>query len=61
MIQQVRLPLHQISIYLVENSYRKQLVVDDEPCTLDILDTAGQEEYYAMRVLLKCYISSDNL
>ena len=28
---------------------RKQLVVDREPCLLDILDTAGQEEYSVMR------------
>ena len=28
---------------------RKQLVVDHEICLLEILDTAGQEEYSAMR------------
>lgn len=33
----------------IENSYRKQMKVDDEMCTLDILDTAGQEEYAVMR------------
>ena len=33
----------------IEDSYRKQAVVDAEPCVLDILDTAGQEEYSAMR------------
>jgi len=33
----------------IENSYRKQLAVDDETSMLDILDTAGQEEYSAMR------------
>lgn len=33
----------------IEDSYRKQVVVDDETCLLDILDTAGQEEYSAMR------------
>jgi small GTP-binding protein len=32
-----------------EDSYRKQVVVDGETCLLDILDTAGQEEYSAMR------------
>ena len=26
-------------------SYRKQVVIDGETCLLDILDTAGQEEY----------------
>ncbi|KAI8867391.1 ras-like protein [Ramicandelaber brevisporus] len=33
----------------IEDSYRKQSVIDDEMCTLDVLDTAGQEEYSAMR------------
>ena len=33
----------------IEDSYRKQVWVDDEQCLLDILDTAGQEEYSAMR------------
>ncbi|ORX36358.1 ras family-domain-containing protein [Kockovaella imperatae] len=32
----------------IEDSYRKQVVVDDEAVTLEILDTAGQEEYAAM-------------
>lgn len=31
------------------DSYRKQVTIDDETCLLDILDTAGQEEYSAMR------------
>ncbi|KAI8889485.1 ras-like protein 1 [Backusella circina FSU 941] len=33
----------------IEDSYRKQCVVDDETALLDVLDTAGQEEYSAMR------------
>lgn len=33
----------------IEDSYRKQCVVDQEPAILDVLDTAGQEEYLAMR------------
>lgn len=33
----------------IEDSYRKQVVIDGETCLLDILDTAGQEEYSAMR------------
>eukprot|EP00039_Didymoeca_costata_P019043 m.336013 g.336013 ORF g.336013 m.336013 type:complete len:201 (+) comp17733_c0_seq1:318-920(+) len=33
----------------IEDSYRKQCVIDDELTLLDILDTAGQEEYSAMR------------
>ncbi|XJO71451.1 hypothetical protein BDV3_000963 [Batrachochytrium dendrobatidis] len=34
----------------IEDSYRKQTVVDGEVAMLDVLDTAGQEEYSAMRV-----------
>ena len=33
----------------IEDSYRKQVRIDEETCLLDILDTAGQEEYSAMR------------
>jgi len=33
----------------IEDSYRKQVIIDEETCLLDILDTAGQEEYSAMR------------
>lgn len=33
----------------VEDSYRKQVEVDYTHCVLDILDTAGQEEYSAAR------------
>ena len=33
----------------IEDSYRKQVTIDEEVCLLDILDTAGQEEYSAMR------------
>jgi len=33
----------------IEDSYRKQVIIDDEPAMLDILDTAGQEELSAMR------------
>ncbi|KAI8616814.1 small monomeric GTPase [Chytriomyces sp. MP71] len=33
----------------IEDSYRKQVQVDNEVAILDILDTAGQEEYSAMR------------
>ncbi|OCT92566.1 hypothetical protein XELAEV_18015622mg, partial [Xenopus laevis] len=35
----------------IEDSNRKQVVIDAETCLLDILDTAGQEEYSAMRDL----------
>jgi len=33
----------------IEDSYRKQCVIDEEVALLDVLDTAGQEEYRAMR------------
>ncbi|KAI8644741.1 ras-like protein 1 [Parasitella parasitica] len=33
----------------IEDSYRKQCVIDFETALLDVLDTAGQEEYSAMR------------
>ncbi|KAI9291866.1 hypothetical protein K502DRAFT_320639 [Neoconidiobolus thromboides FSU 785] len=33
----------------IEDSYRKQIELDGEPCVLEILDTAGQEEYTALR------------
>ena len=33
----------------IEDSYRKQVKIDNKICFLDILDTAGQEEYSAMR------------
>lgn len=33
----------------IEDSYRKQVEVDKKACMLDIMDTAGQEEYSALR------------
>ncbi|KAI8920733.1 small GTPase superfamily [Entophlyctis helioformis] len=33
----------------IEDSYRKQCVIEQETALLDVLDTAGQEEYSAMR------------
>merc|ERR1711983_648850 len=33
----------------IEDSYTKQCVIDDSVAKLDILDTAGQEEFSAMR------------
>ena len=35
--------------YTIEDSYRRQVTIDDETCLLDILDTAGLEVYSAMR------------
>lgn len=33
----------------IEDAYRKNTAVDGQPCLLDILDTAGQEDYTALR------------
>jgi GTPase KRas protein len=33
----------------IEDCYRKQMLIDDNTYLLDILDTAGQEEYSAMQ------------
>ncbi|KAL8896996.1 MAG: hypothetical protein Q9192_002794 [Flavoplaca navasiana] len=33
----------------IEDSYRKQVVIDSQSCMLEVLDTAGQEEYTALR------------
>jgi len=35
--------------FMLPDSYRKQCVIDEEVALLDVLDTAGQEEYSAMR------------
>jgi len=42
---------HFVEMYdpTIEDSYRKQMVIDDNACVLEILDTAGQEELTAMR------------
>lgn len=40
---------HQTYDPTIEDSYRKQTVIDDQPCMLEVLDTAGQEEYTALR------------
>jgi len=33
----------------IEDAYQQRTVIDGEPCLLDILDTAGQVEFTAMR------------
>ncbi|KAJ6255544.1 ras gtpase-related [Anaeramoeba flamelloides] len=33
----------------IDETYRKQVLVDDKPCVLDILDTGGQEDYSLIR------------
>lgn len=38
-----------INLYLSEDSYQQQAVIDGEAALLDILDTAGQVEFTAMR------------
>ena len=38
-----------LALLPTEDSYRKHVSIDDEACLLDILDTAGQEDYSAMR------------
>ena len=35
----------------IEDSYRKQVIIDGETCLLDVVDTAGQEQYSAFRNL----------
>lgn len=52
MIQQskVQLPhLYILRVLIYPDSYRKQCMIDEEVALLDVLDTAGQEEYSAMR------------
>jgi len=34
----------------IEDSYRKQAVIDNKVALLDILDTAGQDEFSSMQV-----------
>ncbi|KAF8930742.1 Ras GTPase ras2 [Dissophora ornata] len=33
----------------IEDSYRKQVVIDGQSCVLEVLDTAGEEEYASLR------------
>lgn len=33
----------------IEDSYRKQVQIDNQPALLDVLDTAGQEEYASLQ------------
>ena len=37
---------------MATDSYRKQCVIDDEVALLDVLDTAGQEEYGSVSSLI---------
>ncbi len=38
--------------WCAEDSYRKQVVIDEETCLLDILDTAGQEEFRCVWMMM---------
>ena len=38
-----------MNMILLLKIHREQVTIDEETCLLDILDTAGQEEYSAMR------------
>jgi len=38
----------------IEDSYRKQAVIDNKVALLDILDTAGQDEFSSMQVSFLC-------
>lgn len=42
---------HFVEIYdpTIEDAYRKQIAIDNRSYSIEILDTAGQEEYSAMR------------
>lgn len=35
----------------IEDSYRKQVVIDDKPCVLEVLDTAGQGKLIQLYLL----------
>jgi Ras-related protein Ral-A len=37
---------------LIQLAYRKKVVLDGQECQIDILDTAGQEEYAAVRQVI---------
>ena len=33
----------------IEDSYRKQMIINEQPIVIDVLDTAGKEEFTAMQ------------
>lgn len=45
----------------IEDSYRKQVEVDGQQCMLEILDTAGTEQFTAMYYLQLIYKLSEIL
>jgi GTPase SAR1 family protein len=47
--------IYSINITIIDNlynnkAYRKKVLLDGQECQIDILDTAGQEEYAAVSV-----------
>ncbi|XP_059863759.1 GTPase HRas-like [Delphinus delphis] len=51
-----RVQNHSVDEYFptIEDSHRKQVVIDGEMCLLGMLDTVGREEYSAMRAQYTC-------
>uniref|UniRef100_A0A8C9GFQ1 Small monomeric GTPase n=1 Tax=Piliocolobus tephrosceles TaxID=591936 RepID=A0A8C9GFQ1_9PRIM len=45
----------------IDESYRKQVVIDGETCLLDILNTAGQEEHVPPCSANVCIFSRDGV
>jgi hypothetical protein len=46
----------------IEDCYRKQWVVDDQPCLLEVLDTAGQGELqFAARRRSSAHVQKNTL
>eukprot|EP01091_Cochliopodium_minus_P001558 TRINITY_DN1142_c0_g1_i1.p1 TRINITY_DN1142_c0_g1~~TRINITY_DN1142_c0_g1_i1.p1 ORF type:complete len:190 (-),score=37.10 TRINITY_DN1142_c0_g1_i1:210-779(-) len=33
----------------IEDSYKRQATIDDEPCIINVLDTSGQDEFQSLR------------
>lgn len=41
----------------IEDCYRKQVVIDDQPCILEVLDTAGQGKHTIFGSVLSLFLS----
>jgi GTPase KRas len=44
----------------IEDSYKKNITVDEQNVALEIVDTAGQEEYSSMLDEVFCLFDCDN-